>query len=192
MFRITTLEAALLAALLASAAAPCYAAAAQVSDAAIFAARAAVDPGSCDMKPGGGSGFEIRRYKLSHATLIEVPCRLTVNSVMSIFFTENEGVLSPLPFAVAALDYRHDRNNRIDWKKARIAGFIGVMELPDAEVDAKAGVIYSSFRLAPGDADGTVLSVYRLSDDTLARVDVNISGIRKPVRSFTWRPVTRH
>lgn len=158
----------------------------KVDDAAVLAARDAVDPGNCSIRPADGSGFAIKRFELPHTTLIEVPCRTTVNSVMSIFFSQDDGVLHPIPFAAAAIDYRHDEHDRIDWSKAHISGFVGVQELPDAYVDQKAGKIYSAIRLPAGEADGTITSVYRLDDELLARVDIDITGKKASVRSFAW------
>lgn len=158
----------------------------RADDAALLAARSKVHAGNCDLQPGTSAGFAIRRYEFSGKRLVEIPCRLTIRSVMSVFFTEDAGGLHPLFFASALLDYRQDANGRIDWKKARIAGFQAVGELPNPHVDTDAGVIYASFRLPPGVADGSVLSVYRLDDGALIRVEVSIAGSKKAVRAFVW------
>jgi len=69
---------------------------------------------NCNPMPSTDTGFAIERNKLSHMTLIQVPCRFTVNSIESVFFTQDDGGLHPLFFASALIDYRHDGNGHID------------------------------------------------------------------------------
>lgn len=158
-----------------------------VSEAALLAARAAVHAGNCDLQPTDSPSFPIQRHDLpDRTTLVEMPCRLTIRSIMSVFFIEDAGGLHPLFFASALLDYRADQNGRINWKNVRIAGFTAVGELPEAYVDTQAGVVHSSFRVPPGDADGTILSVYRLDDGALIRVEVAINGPKSVERTAVW------
>jgi len=183
---MTALSGFLAVSIMAALAVPDRAGAAMADDSAVLAARAEVHGADCNLKPNADPGLAIERYKLRYKTLIQVPCRYTINSVESVFFTEDSGGLHPLFFATAGVAYRHDNNGRIDWARARIDGFTAVGELSDASIDTKAGVIHSNIRLAPGEADGAILSVYRLADAALIRVEIDITGKKAPVRIFAW------